>query len=103
MTVQAIFKAYMVGDNIVTPSISGYGSLSFPSCTLIYELSHGNGIYGQPLYGLATLVVENNAVQQIRLGDIFKTPEERARYIAQITEEDIKNADRFGKILDVKL
>ena len=97
--IRTIFKKYMVGDNIVTPKITGYGSKKIGNSTLAYELSKGVGMYGQDLFGLAILIIENNTVQQIHLGGLFKSNKERRKYIDNLTEEDVNKGYRFGKIM----
>ena len=97
--IKTIFKRYMVGDNIVTPKITGFGSRTIGNSILAYELSKGVGMYGQDLFGLAILIIENNTVQQIDLGGLFESNKARRKYIDNLTEEDINKGYRFGKIM----
>lgn len=101
MVVKEIFEAYMVGDNVMTPDITGYSSRKFDDCTLLFELSEGRAFNGGLNYAVAVLILEDAQVQQIDLGQLFSTEEERNEHIDDISQEDIDNARRFGKILDL--
>ena len=99
MNVKTIFQKYMVGDNIVTPTITKYGSKKLEKCTILYEYSEGIGMSDQYLYGLTILILEDNKVQQIDLGRLYASTEERQKYLNSINQQKVDNALRFGKTL----
>lgn len=99
MNVKDIFETYMVGDNVMTPYITGYNSKKFDDCTLLFELSEGRAFNGGLNYAATVLILENEQVQQIDLGHLFSTEEERDEHIDSINQKDIDNAIKFGKIL----
>ena len=106
MNTEQIFKAYYGEDDtpLFTENIYGYSEKHITGdYYLLFEKSEGEGLYGTPLFGCATLIYEKNThlVKKIGLSKAFYSKNEVEEYIESLDIQDVLKAGLYGKCIQL--
>jgi len=80
---QIVKKEYGNSKNVMTPNVIKYGKINK---YIAYELSSGEGIKGEPIFGVSFVEVDDdgNTIRRTDLSSSFSTIEEANEYITRL-------------------
>lgn len=102
MNAEKIFQKYFNGMcNFLTPFPYEYGVKKIGKYTLVYEKSKGRSPWSnwELRHAISFLIIQGKKMQQIDIGHYTdEGPEEIERYLNNLNEEMVKQADKYGEI-----
>lgn len=102
--VKQIFNNYFNGaENFITPTVVGYECKEFEYAMLLIEISKGDGLFNNEVFGATFLLydVEDGTVTRRDLG-ISSSEEDVRKYIDSLTWKDVINSNKFGETRLIK-